>query len=42
MVLSDWELRNLGGGGEFFGRGVALAGLTSLSWENDELKQELD
>ena len=39
MVLSDGELRDLGGGGELFGRRVTLTGLTSLSWEDDELKR---
>ena len=38
MVLSDGELRDLGGGGELFSRRVTLTGLTSLSWEDDELK----
>ncbi len=41
MVLSDWELRDLGGGGELFSGRVTLTGLASLSWEDDKLKQRV-
>ena len=42
VVLSDWELSDLGGGRKLFGRGVALFSGTSFSWENDQLNMSLN
>ena len=38
VVLADWELSGLGGGGDLLGRWTALAG---LAWENNQLKHDL-